>query len=137
MQFSFAQGSYLAVITDPQIGPQINAMNLIEVVDEINNQQNIAQVVVLGNITANGKFDEFIWVQEILDGLTVPYCVVGGEKDYFLSEGKGSEISLLWGDNKNIFSTKNFSAICLNTFLPHFPSKKYIDVETLNWLEDD
>jgi hypothetical protein len=45
LHYGFAQGSYVAVITDPQIGPQINAMNLIEVVDQINNQQNIAQVV--------------------------------------------------------------------------------------------
>jgi outer membrane protein assembly factor BamB len=134
--FGYAQSGYIAVITDPQIGPENNAMNLIGVVDDINKRQNIAQVVVLGNITANGKFDEFIWAQEILDGLTVPYCVVGGEKDYFLSEGKGSEISLLWGDDKNIFNTKNFSAICFNTFLADFPSKKYIDVETMNWLDD-
>jgi len=133
----FAQGSYLAVITDPQIGPQINAMNLIEVVEQINKQQNIAHVVVLGNITANGKFDEFIWAQEILDGLTASYSVVGGEKDYFQSEGKGSEISLLWGDDKDIFSAKNFSFVCINTFLPDFPSKKYIDVETISWLEDN
>ena len=101
LQFSFAQGSNFAVITDPQIGSQNNANNLIEVVNDINKRQNISNVVVLGNITANGKFDEFVWAQEILDGLTVPYSVVGGEKDYFLSEGRGSEISLLWGDNKN------------------------------------
>ena len=134
--YGFAQPGYIAVITDPQIGPQNNAMNLIGVVDDINKRQNIVQVVVLGNITANGKFDEFVWAQEILDGLTTPYFVVGGEKDYLLSEGKGSEISLLWGDEKNIFNTKNFSVICLNTFLPDFPSIKYIDVETVNWLED-
>jgi outer membrane protein assembly factor BamB len=137
LHLSFAQGSYVAVITDPQIGPQSNAMNLIGVVEDISKRQNIAHVVVLGNITANGKYDEFIWAQEILDELTVPYSVVGGEKDYFLSEGKGSEISLLWGDDKNIFNDKNFSFICLNTFLPDFPSKKYIDVETISWLEDN
>ena len=137
IQFDFAQPGYIAVITDPQIGPQNNAMNLIEVVDDINKRQNIVHVVVLGNMTANGKFDEFIWAQEILDELTAPYFVVGGEKDYFLSEGKGSEISLLWGDDKNLFNDKNFSLVCINTFLPEFPSKKYIDVETRNWLEEN
>jgi outer membrane protein assembly factor BamB len=136
IQFSFAQEGYFAVITEPQIGAESNSNNLIEVVEHINKRQDISYVVVLGNITANGKFDEFIWAQEILDGLTVPYSVVGGEKDYLLSEGKGSEISLLWGDDKNIFITKNFSAICLNTFLPDFPSKKYIDVETISWLNN-
>lgn len=133
---SFAQGDYVAVITDPQIGPQSNAMNLIEVVADINDQLNIAHVVILGNITANGKFDEFIWAQEILDELTAPYFVVGGEKDYFLSEGKGSEISLLWGDDKNFMLDQNYSMICLNTLLPNYPYKKYIDIETLSLLRN-
>jgi len=133
----FAQASYIAVITEPQIGPQSNAMNLIEVVEDINKQQNIAHVVILGNITSNGKFDEFIWAQEILDELTAPYIVVGGEKDYLLSEGKGSEISLLWGEDKNIFSEKNYSLVSLNTLLPDFTQKKYINVETMGWLEDN
>ncbi len=87
-------------------------------------------------LTANGKFDEFIWAQEILDGLTVPYFVVGGEKDYFLSEGKGSEISLLWGNDKNIFDNKNYSLVCINSILPEFPDKKYIDAETINWFNN-
>jgi outer membrane protein assembly factor BamB len=133
----FAQGSYVAVITDPQVGVQSNAMNLIGVVEDINKRQNITQVVVLGNITANGKFDEFIWAQEILDELTAPYFVVGGEKDFLLSEGKGSEISLLWGDDKNILNEKNYSLVSINTFLPDFPSKKYIDAATVSWLEDN
>ncbi|HSW54930.1 MAG TPA: PQQ-binding-like beta-propeller repeat protein [Ignavibacteriaceae bacterium] len=135
-QFGLAQPGYIAVITDPQIGPQNNAMNLIEVVADINTRQNITQVVVLGNITANGKFDEFIWAQEILDELTAPYFVVGGEKDYFLSEGKGSEISLLWGDDKSFMLDQNYSMICLNTLLPNYPDKKYIDIETLSLLRN-
>ena len=137
LHLSFAQGNYIAVITNPEIGPQNNAMNLIGVVEDINKRQNIAHVVVLGNITANGKFDEFIWAQEILDELTVPYFVVGGEKDYLLSEGKGSEISLLWGDDKNILNENNYSLVSINTFLPDFPSKKYIDAETVSWLGDN
>lgn len=137
LQLSFAQGSYFAVITNPEIGPQSNSMNLIEVVADLNAKQNIAHVVVLGNITANGKLDEFIWAQEILDELTLPYFVVGGEKDYLLSEGKGNEISLLWGDDNSFFSDINFSLVCVNTFLPEFPRKRYIDIETLSKLKDN
>lgn len=137
LHLSFAQGSFFAVITDPQIGPQSNAMNLLDVVEEINLQQNISHVVVIGNITANGKFDEFVWAQEILDGLTAPYSVVGGEKDYLLSEGKGSEISLLWGDDKFYHSENNYALVCLNSFLPEYPSKKYFGAETLSWLGEN
>ena len=82
----FAQSNYIALITEPQIGTQEAADNLIKVVEDINIRNNISQVIVLGNITANGKFDEFIWAQEILDALKVPYFVVGGEKDYLVKE---------------------------------------------------
>lgn len=137
LSISLAQNSKIAVITNPEIGEGSNATNLIQVVVDINNRQNINHVVVIGNITANGKFDEFIWAQEILDELTAPYFVVGGEIDYLLSEGKGSEISLLWGDDKNIFNDKNYSLVCMDTFLPDFSLRKYIDVETVNWLKDN
>ena len=80
-----AQPNYTAFITDPQIGPDANADKLIEVVDDINKRENISLVVVMGNITANGKFDEFLWAQEILDELSVSYIVIGGEKDYLQS----------------------------------------------------
>ena len=136
-QFCLAQGNYIAVITNPEVGPQNNAMNLIEVVVDINKRQNISQVVVLGNITESGKFDEFIWAQEILDELTVPYFIVGGEKDYFLSEGKGSEISLLWGDDKHFFSENNFAIVGFSSFIFDYPDKKYIDAETMNWLDNN
>ena len=99
--FSFAQVNQIAVITNPEVGPQSNSMNLIDVVKDINKNQNITQVILIGNITANGKIDEFVWAQEILDELTASYFVVGGEKDYLLSEGKGSELSLFWGDDKS------------------------------------
>jgi outer membrane protein assembly factor BamB len=135
-QIGLAQGSYIAVITNPEIGPQNNVMNLIETVDDINRRPNISYVAVLGNITESGKFDEFIWAQEILDGLTVPYFVVGGEKDYLFSEGNGSEITLLWGDDKNYFSENNFTIVGFNTFLFDYPKKKYISAETMSWLDN-
>ncbi|MCU0405943.1 MAG: PQQ-binding-like beta-propeller repeat protein [Ignavibacteriaceae bacterium] len=133
---SYAQSNYIAVISNPEVGLQSNSMNLLEVVEEINKKQNISHVVVIGNITANGKFDEFVWAQEILDGLIAPYYVVGGERDYLLSEGKGSEIILLWGDDKFFHSENNFSFVCVNSFLPEYPSKDYFSTETLSWLGD-
>jgi outer membrane protein assembly factor BamB len=128
-----AQPNYTAFITDPQIGPDANADKLIEVVDDINKRENISLVVVMGNITANGKFDEFLWAQEILDELSVSYIVIGGEKDYFQSEWKGNEIPLLWGDKFSAM-TDNMLAIGLNTFHPFYSNMKYLDIETKSWL---
>lgn len=136
LQQTFPQSDNIVVITNPEIGLKQNAVNLNEVVEDINKRQNISGLVVIGNITANGKFDEFIWAQEILNQLTVPYFVVGGEKDYLFSEGKGSEISLLWGDDKQFINAENFSLVGINTFQSILPSRKYIDSETLHRLEN-
>ena len=133
---AFPQENYVALITNPEIGATGNAQNLLEAVDSINQISKVSHVVVLGNITAKGIFDEFIWAQEILDGLIPPYSVVGGKNDYALSEGRGSEISLLWGDNKNFISNNSFSMVCLNTIIPEFPNNKFIASETLNWFEE-
>jgi outer membrane protein assembly factor BamB len=133
---AFPQERYVALITNPEIGTNGNAQNLLEVVDSINQIPNVFHVVVLGNITANGLFDEFIWAQEILDGLAAPYFVVGGEKDYLLSEGRGSEISLLWGDDKYFYSNGRFGIACLNTIIPEYPDKKYIETESLDWFAE-
>ncbi len=55
IQFSFAQESNFAVITEPQIGGETNSNNLIEVVEHINKRQDISYVVVLGNINCKRK----------------------------------------------------------------------------------
>ncbi|MCH7963015.1 MAG: PQQ-binding-like beta-propeller repeat protein [Bacteroidetes bacterium] len=128
--FILPQESLTAIITNPQIGLETNAEKLIEVVEDINNRDSISLVVVMGNITANGKFDEFLWAQEILDGLRVPYNVIGGEKDYTLSEGKGNEIKLIWGDDKFFHYVNKDVFIGLNTFNPVYDSKGYYDIET-------
>ncbi|RKY98646.1 MAG: hypothetical protein DRQ13_03320 [Ignavibacteriae bacterium] len=133
---SIAQTNYIALITDPQIGPDANAEKLIEVVDDINKRDSISYVVVMGNITANGKFDEFLSAQEILDGLTIPYFVVGGEKDYLLSEGKGNEISLLWGDDKFFHTVNDMLVAGFNSYHPFYSKHGYLDIETRNWLNN-
>ena len=136
LHISFAQESHFALITEPQISSEDNANNLIDAVNDINKRKNISYVIVLGNITSDGKFDEFVWAQEILDGLQVPYSVVGGEKDYLLSEGKGSEIPLLFDSNKNFIVENSTSLICINTILPEFLDKKYISVEIITSLKN-
>jgi len=132
-EFILPQKSITAIITDPQIGAEENDKKLIDIVNDINARDSISFVVVMGNITANGKFDEFLWAQEILDGLTAPYNVIGGAKDYFLSEGKGNEISLLWGDDKFWNNVNDDLFIGLNTCQLFSSTQSYYDIESRTW----
>ena len=129
-EFILPQRTLTAIITNPQIGVEENVQKLIDIVNDINARDSISFVVVMGNITANGKYDEFLWAQDILDELNVHYNVIGGEKDYLLSEGKGNEISLLWGDDKFFHYVNKDVFIGLNTFKPVYDSKGYYDIET-------
>lgn len=132
-EFILPQKSFTAIITDPQIGADENVQKLIDIVNDINARDSISFVVVMGNITANGKFDEFLRAQEILDGLTAPYNVIGAAKDYFLSEGKGNEISILWGDDKFWNNVNDDLFIGLNTFQLFSSTQSYYDIESRTW----
>jgi len=129
-EFILPQKTFTAIITDPQIGAEQNAQKMIDIVNDINARDSISFVVVMGNITANGKFDEFLSAQDILEGLNVNYNVIGGEKDYLLSEGKGIEISLIWGDDKFFHYVNKDVFIGLNAFNPFYNTKGYYDLET-------
>jgi outer membrane protein assembly factor BamB len=133
-EFILPQKTLTAIITNPQIGMEKNVQKLIEIVNDINARDSISFVVVMGNITANGKYDEFLWAQDILDELNVHYNVIGGEKDYLLSEGKGNEISLLWGDDKFFRYVNDDVFIGLNSFKPVYDSKGYYDIETRSFV---
>ena len=133
-EFILPQKTLTAIITDPQIGAEENVQKLIDVVNDINARDSISFVVVIGNITANGKFDEFLWAQDILYGLNPPYNVLGGGKDYILSEGKGNEISLIWGDDKFFHYVNKDVFIGLNSFKPVYDSKGYYDIETRSFV---
>lgn len=135
-QFSLAQTSYVALITDPQIGSEDNSARLIEIIEDINKRQNIGLVVILGNLTASGEFDEFLWAQELLDGLTAPYFAIGGDKDYWIGDRMGSDIELLWGVENNFFSFDNFNVLCLNTILPEYKNRKHLSADTKEWLKE-
>jgi len=90
LSLSFAQSSYIAVISNPEVvAEQCNDSS--GGCWGINKQQNISHVVVIGNITANGKFDEFVWHRKYLMDL-LPLLCSRGEKDYLLSEVKALKL---------------------------------------------
>ena len=127
----FAQEAITALITDPQVGSVNGEKYLSSIVEDINSRRNIELVVVLGNLTFMGKFDEFLLAQSILNNLKAPYLIIGGPRDILPSEGKGSELTQLWAKNE-IFAQSKFSdRIYLETIPILNSDKGHISVETL------
>ena len=68
-EFILSQKSFTAIITDPQIGNENGEFFLNSVSRDIQQKNEIERVIILGNLTANGYYDEFDQLKAILDGM--------------------------------------------------------------------
>lgn len=130
---TFAQPFYTAIITDPKIGSENGETFLNSVSRDIHQRNEIDRVIILGNLTANGFYDEFDQLKAILDRMGKDYFVAGGSNDYLLSELNGLEIVQLWGEDKYHLKAKGYDIYIVNT-INKFTLNGYIDVETLDWI---
>jgi len=132
----FAQPLYTAIITDPQIGSKNGETFLNLVSNDINQRNEIERVIILGNLTANGYYDEFNQLKAILDGMDKEYFVTGGPNDYLLSELNGLEIVQLWGNDKYHISSNRYDIYIINTINKHTANGN-LQIETLDWIKNN
>ena len=91
-----------AFITDTHIGsPNGTAEeDLRRTVADINSMDNIAFVVVTGDVTELGTDEELALAKKILDELNVPYYIIPGNHDTGWSESGGLSFSRTFGNDK-------------------------------------
>jgi len=134
-EFILPQKSFTAIITDPQFGSENGETFLNSVSRDIHHRNEIDKVIILGNLTANGFYDEFDQLKVILDGMDKEYFVGGGPNDYLLSELNGLEITQFWGSDKYHVSSNGYDIYIVN-IINKFTSNGYVDVETLDWVNN-
>lgn len=79
----------------------------------LNEREDIDFVIHGGDISDFGLTKEFIWMRDILNGLTVPYVVLLGNHDCLAN---GEEVfSKIFGDVNFSFLAGNTKFVCLNT----------------------
>lgn len=91
-----------AFITDTHIGsPNGTAEeDLRRTVADINSQDDIAFVVVTGDVTELGTNEQLALAKQILDSLDVPYYIIPGNHDTGWSESGGLGFSKTFGNDK-------------------------------------
>jgi len=135
-EFILPQKSVTAIITDPQIGSENGEFFLNSVSRDIQQRNEIDKVVILGNLTANGFYDEFDQLKAILDGMDKEYFVAGGPNDYLLSELNGLEIVQFWGNDKYHISSNGYDIYIINTINKHTVNGN-LQIETLDWIKNN
>jgi outer membrane protein assembly factor BamB/calcineurin-like phosphoesterase family protein len=94
-----------AFISDTHInqGNAIPSIDLRRTVRDINSMDDIAFVVLTGDITELGTDRELKLARQILDSLDIPYHIVPGNHDTGWSESGGLGFTTVFGNDKFVF----------------------------------
>ncbi len=103
-----------AWLSDTHVGSDRGADDLRASVTDINSLAGLSFVLVTGDITEMGSFDNLSLAKEILDGLRIPCHVIPGNHDTKWSESGGSDVARLWGDDRFAFESGGFRFIGLS-----------------------
>ena len=87
-----------ALVTDTHVGGSTGAEDLARTVDDINSLKEIAFVIVSGDVTEFGSYDELCTAKRLLDGLKVPYYAIPGNHDSNWSESGTNDFLRLFGN---------------------------------------
>ena len=102
-----------AWVIDTHVGSDRGADDLRITVAEINALSGLSFVLVTGDITEMGSYNNLRQAKDILDGLRIPYHIIPGNHDTKWSESGGSDFARLWGDDRFVFESGGFRFIGL------------------------
>src|SRR5512136_810204 len=103
-----------AWVSDTHVGSDRGADDLRASVADINSLPGLAFVLVTGDITEMGTYDNLSLAKEILDRLAVPYHIIPGNHDTKWSGSGGSDFARIWGADRFAFESGGFRFIGLS-----------------------
>lgn len=107
----FAQPFKFAHVTDTHIGNPTAAEDLRRTVKDINANQEIAFVIVSGDVTEFGSDEELALAKQILDSLKVPFYAVPGNHDTNWSESGGNSFIKVFKSGTFTFNYNGYQFI--------------------------
>lgn len=132
---SYAQSKpfKFALITDTHIGNPNNDEDLFRTVNDINLQSDIAFVIVSGDVTEFGSYDELRTAKCLLDELRIPYHIIPGNHDSNWSESGTNDFLRVFGRETFGFDYEGYKFIGLASGPNMRMSPGQIPRENLTW----
>ena len=126
-----------ALVTDTHIGSPNNDEDLYRTVNDINSQSNIAFVIVSGDVTEFGSYDELRTAKCLLDDLKAPYYILPGNHDSNWSESGTNDLLRVFGNETFGFEYDGYKFIGLASGPNMRMSPAQIPRENLTWFFDE
>ena len=100
-----------ALITDTHVGSPNNDEDLYRTVKDINSLTDIAFVIVSGDVTEFGSYEELRTAKCLLDDLNVPYYAIPGNHDSTWSESGTNDFLRIFGGETFGFTYNGYKFI--------------------------
>lgn len=122
-----------ALVTDTHIGNPANNEDLVRTVEDINTMSEISFVIVSGDVTEFGSYEELKTAKDILDNLKVPYYAIPGNHDSNWSESGTNDFLRIFGNETFGFEFNGYKLIGLASGPNMRMSPGQIPRENLTW----
>jgi outer membrane protein assembly factor BamB/predicted phosphodiesterase len=134
-QGAIAQSFRFAWLSDTHVGSPTGADDLRLSVRDINMQDDLAFVLLSGDITEMGWNSELRLAKRILDSLRIPYHIIPGNHDTKWSESGCTMFPRLWGADRFVFSYQEYLFIGLHEGPIMRMGDGHFAPEDLRWLD--
>jgi outer membrane protein assembly factor BamB/predicted phosphodiesterase len=125
-----------ALITDTHVGSPENNEDLRRSVQDINLQKDIAFVIVSGDVTEFGSYDELRTAKQLLNDLRVPYYAIPGNHDSNWSESGTNDFLKIFGNETFGFEYNGYKFLGVASGPNMRMGPGQIPRENLTWLFD-
>lgn len=129
--FSFAQLSD----THISVANEQHTADLQKVVDEINANENIAFVIVSGDVTETGDYASLSLAKKLLSRLRCPYYVVPGNNDNEYSASAATDFKRVFGDDRFRILFNGYLFLGVNTGSNQRICDGHIAPQDIAWVE--
>jgi outer membrane protein assembly factor BamB/predicted phosphohydrolase len=129
------QSFRFAWLTDTHVGSQTGAADLSNSVHDINQLNDIAFVILSGDVTEMGSDLQLETAKNILDSLKKPYYIIPGNHDTKWSQSGCTKFSTLWGSDKFAFTYGGYRFIGIHQGPIMKMGDGHFSPEDLRWLD--
>jgi outer membrane protein assembly factor BamB/predicted phosphohydrolase len=129
------QSFRFAWLTDTHVGSQTGADDLSNSVRDINQVNDVAFVILSGDITEMGSDSQLETAKLILDSLKKPYYIIPGNHDTKWSQSGCTKFLALWGSDKFTFTYGGYRFIGIHEGPIMKMGDGHFSPEDLRWLD--
>jgi outer membrane protein assembly factor BamB len=131
-----AQSSKIAVLSNIPAIKENPALTADSIRRAVASYGEVNSLISLGNITADGSFQQMIAAKSFLDSMAISYKVLCGRNDFSQNFSALLNIRKLFDEDNFVIQSGNYALVGIQTIDFINNSKSHVTIETIIWLKN-